>query len=1007
MPVEFLTDEQAARYGQYQGDPTPEQLTQFFFLSEADLRLVAERRRPENELGFAVQLGTLRFLGTFLQQPLDTPSVVVTHLAQQLRLEASEFTRYAVRGATRHSHRQAIIAALDYREFDGFQVFRLIRWVYAQLALSASRPSVLFDLATAHLIQQRVVLPGVTVLARLIARVRERFTARTFEGLSQRLSPAQKGALDALLVLPEKNWQTPLERLRTPPTRVSSAALYQAIHRIEQIRDIGVSTVDLSDVPESRQAILVRHALTVRVQLIERLGEDRRLATLLVFLQHLERTATDDVLDMFGSVMNDLALRGEANRRRERLRSLKDLDHAALLLREAVAVLLDPDIPPEEVHSLAFERLGEAPLRAATLTVQTLASPDDDPAPEALSGAYATVRRFLRTLLLTVHFSSTAGAKPLLDALAFLKRMDEPGGGKPKWTDAPRGFVTKPWERRVFPRKGEVDPQAYTLCVLDRLQHALKRREVFVERSERYGDPRAELLQGAAWEDVRADVCRALDRSLEVGSELDVLRLELDSAYREVEQHLAQNQALTLTVQDGQTHLSLTSPEALDEPPSLKHLRAQVAARLPVIDLAELLMEVHAFTGLADAFTHVADGKSRVSDLSLSICAVLLAQACNIGLKAVARPEVQALTLSRLSWIQQNYVRADTITAANARLVNAQDELPLARAWGGGEVASADGLRFVVPVRTIHAGWNRKYFGAQRGVTYYNFTSDQFTGFHGIVIPGTLRDSLYILAGLLEQQTRLDPREIMADTHGYSDVVFGLFALLGYKFSPRLADLPDQRFWRLDREADYGALNDLSRHTLNERLIAAHWEDMLRLAGSLKLGKVGAASVMRTLQRGGSLSSLGRAVAELGRIEKTLYLLNYVHDEAYRGRILRQLNRGEQRHGVARVVFHGHKGELRQRYREGMEDQLGALGLVVNAIVLWNTRYIDVALTEPRQAGEPVLEEDVARLTPLLHEHVNMLGKYDFSLPEEIAQGRLRRLRDPNTLEAYLEQIKL
>ena len=90
-------------------------------------------------------------------------------------------------------------------------------------------------------------------------------------------------------------------------------------------------------------------------------------------------------------------------------------------------------------------------------------------------------------------------------------------------------------------------------------------------------------------------------------------------------------------------------------------------------------------------------------------------------------------------------------------------------------------------------------------MTYYNFTSDQFSGFHGIVIPGTLRDSLFMLAGLLEQQTSLDPREIMTDTHGYSDVVFGLFCLLGYRFSPRLADLADQRFWRIDKEADYGA----------------------------------------------------------------------------------------------------------------------------------------------------------------------------------------------------------
>ena len=140
------------------------------------------------------------------------------------------------------------------------------------------------------------------------------------------------------------------------------------------------------------------------------------------------------------------------------------------------------------------------------------------------------------------------------------------------------------------------------------------------------------------------------------------------------------------------------------------------------------------------------------------ICAVLLAQACNLELKTVARADVAALTLARLAWVQQNYLRAETLTAANARLVDAQAGLPLVQACGGGEVASAAGMRFVAPVRTLHAGWNRKYFGSQRGVTYCNFTSDQFTGFHSIVILGTLRDSLFVLAGLLEQQTSLDPR---------------------------------------------------------------------------------------------------------------------------------------------------------------------------------------------------------------------------------------------------------
>ncbi|CAL22626.1 transposase (partial), partial [Yersinia pestis CO92] len=134
-------------------------------------------------------------------------------------------------------------------------------------------------------------------------------------------------------------------------------------------------------------------------------------------------------------------------------------------------------------------------------------------------------------------------------------------------------------------------------------------------------------------------------------------------------------------------------------------------------------------------------------------------------------------------------------------LVDYQATLSLAQQWGGGEVASADGMRFVTPVKTINAGPNRKYFGSNRGITWYNFISDQFSGFHGIVVPGTLRDSIFILEGLLEQQTGLNPQEIMTDTAGASDLIFGLFWLLGYPFSPRLADAGDAVFWRVDKNA--------------------------------------------------------------------------------------------------------------------------------------------------------------------------------------------------------------
>ncbi len=199
--------------------------------------------------------------------------------------------------------------------------------------------------------------------------------------------------------------------------------------------------------------------------------------------------------------------------------------------------------------------------------------------------------------------------------------------------------------------------------------------------------------------------------------------------------------------------LTITNLDKLEEPPSLTQLSEQVSGLLPKVDLTELLLEIHAHTGFLDEFTHVSESNARADNLATSVCAVLVAEACNIGLEPLIKSHIPALTRHRMSWVKQNYIRAETLVKSNTALVNHQATLTLAKKWGGGEVASADGMRFVTPVRTVNAGPNKKYFGSSRGITWYNFMSDQFSGFHGIVIPGTLRDSIFVLEGLLEQQT--------------------------------------------------------------------------------------------------------------------------------------------------------------------------------------------------------------------------------------------------------------
>ena len=242
------------------------------------------------------------------------------------------------------------------------------------------------------------------------------------------------------------------------------------------------------------------------------------------------------------------------------------------------------------------------------------------------------------------------------------------------------------------------------------------------------------------------------------------------------------------------------------------------------------------------------------------------------------------------------------------------------------------------------------------------------------------------------------PEMVATDTASYSDIVFGLFRMLGYRFSPRIADLSDQRFWRATLpgvpESDYGPLNALARHRVSLARIRAHWDDMTRVAGSLVTSQVRAYDLLRMLGRDGRPTALGQAFAEYGRIAKTLHLLAFVDpaDESYRRVVHRQLTIQESRHRLARKIFHGQRGELRQAYREGQEDQLGALGLVLNAVVLWNTRYTDAALGQLRTAGGGVEDADAARLSPLADAHVNMLGRYAFTPPPGTG---LRPLRDP------------
>jgi TnpA family transposase len=362
---------------------------------------------------------------------------------------------------------------------------------------------------------------------------------------------------------------------------------------------------------------------------------------------------------------------------------------------------------------------------------------------------------------------------------------------------------------------------------------------------------------------------------------------------------------------------------------------------------------------------------------------------------------VPALERRRIGHAGRTYLRAAGYTDANPHLIAQQAGIGFAQALGGGLVAAIDGMRFVVPVPSLMAKPNRKYFGPKRGMTLLNAINDQAFGIGHKIVAGTDRDCLHAIDLFFGLGGARLPEVLVTDTGSYSDLIFGIANLLGIDYRPALADLPDQKGWRAANGADYGSLNTFARRKLDIGKVRRHWNEILRLIATIYTSKVNASDVVRALQRDGHPTALAEAIATYGRIFKTFHILQVIDSQPYRRGIKGMRNLQEGRHALAEKIFHGRRRELFQRYREGMEDQLGALGIVLNCVVLWNTVYIDAALNQLRAQGYPVRDEDVARLSPFMRKHINVHGKYSFTPvgPAGPVKGATatRQLRDPDT----------
>ena len=964
-------------------DSLDELIRQYTF-SEFDLSMIRQRRGDANRLGFAVQLCLLRFPGQGLLANATIQESLLQWIGQQLRIDPACWAKYSEREETRREHLLELRAYLDMKPF-GLAHFRQAVHAAVDLALQTDKGIVLASSVLDTLRQRRIIFPALDVIERICAEAITRANRRIYAALTGTLSADHHRRLDDLLKRKEGNKTTWLAWLRQSPAKPNSRHMLKHIERLKALQALDLPAGIERQVHQNRLLKIAREGGQMTPADLAKFESQRRYATLVALAIEGMATVTDEIIDLHDRIIGKLFNAAKNKHQQQFQASGKAINDKVRLYGRIGQALLEAKKSGGDPFAAIESVIPWETFAASVCEAQKLAQPEDFDFLHRIGESYATLRRYAPEFLDVLKLRAAPAAKSVLDAIEVLRCMNADNTRKAP-LDAPTEFIKKRWEKLVLTDAG-IDRRYYELCALSELKNALRSGDIWVQGSRQFKDFDEYLVPAEKFATLKLaselPLAVATDCDQYLHERLSLLEQQLATVNRMAAANGLPDAIIT------ESGLKITPLDAA-VPEAAQAAIDQSAMLLPHVKITELLLEVDEWTGFTRHFTHLKTGDA-VKDKTL-LLTTILADAINLGLTKMAE-SCPGTTYAKLSWLQAWHIRDETYSMALADLVNAQFRQPFAAWWGDGSTSSSDGQRFKVGGKAESTGHINPKYGAEPGRLFYTHISDQYAPFSTKVVNVGVRDSTYVLDGLLYHESDLRIEEHYTDTAGFTDHVFALMHLLGFRFAPRIRDLGDTKLFIPKGDAGYDALKPMIGGTLNIKHVRTHWDEILRLATSIKQGTVTASLMLRKLGSYPRQNGLAVALRELGRIERTLFILDWLQSVELRRRVHAGLNKGEARNALARAVFFCRLGEIRDRSFEQQRYRASGLNLVTAAMVLWNTVYLERATDALRGHGQPVDDTLLQYLSPLGWEHINLTGDYLWRSSAKIGAGKFRPLR--------------
>jgi TnpA family transposase len=840
---------------------------------------------------------------------------------------------------------------------------------------------------------------------------------RAFAQITQALTGTLRVQIDALFVVPTGARTSPWHDLKQDPDRPTLTELKHLLDRLTQVTTVALDAQALTAIPFSQRQHFATEALSLSAARMLELTPTKRYALAIVLLAHQAASLRDDLATLFVRRMQAIHHQARESLQDYHNRHQPRADDLITTLRDLLT---------------AYESDGTVGQRFAAIDV-VLGDRSDDLRNDcdqhlAYAGQnyypflwphYKSHRATLFRLLKTLTWRVTSQDTGLEDAIRFLLahehrtaawlptiRIDR---GNPTHAEriplvdlawVPDGWwrlLTDQPQRTPYPK--QINRRIFEVCVFSQILWDLKSGDLAIEGSALYADYRDQLISWAEYHAQVATYGQQVDIPTDGAALVAALQANLAKVADATDRTFPAND--DLRIEQGEPILRRV-PRRPD-PADLQAVEQALAARQQMTGILDVLRDTDAWLNWTRVFGPISGHDSKGRDPTAAYLATVLCYGCMLGPTQTER-SLQLVDRRQLAYLNQRHVTEATLDAAIRLVINGYNRFLLPRHWGRGERASADGTQWDLYEQNLLAERHIRY-GGYGGLGYYH-VADTYIALFSHFMPCGVWEAVYILDGLLKNESDIQPSIIHADTQGQSETVFGLAYLLGIQLMPRIRHWKDLTFYRPRATAHYEHIDELfGSQVANWQLIATHLPDMLRIVLSIKAGRISASTILRRLGTYSRKNKLYQAFRALGQVIRTRFLLTYLADADLRSIIQAATNKSETFNAFIQWVGFGSAGLIPSNDRAEQRKYIKYNHLVANCIIFHNVQAMSKILHDLQQEGMTLAPAVLAALSPYLTEHINRFGTYDTDLtwvPPPVDYDVLRQGGpDPTKMEQH------